>query len=301
MKTIAFIAALLAASAAQAQTGGAPAPAAEKKIEVQGHRGSRGTHPENTLPAFEEALRAGVDVLEFDMGVTKDGVVIVSHDPNVNPVICLGPDGKKLDKPVPIISLTLEELKKYDCGSLKNPRFPEQVPVPGTRIPTLDEVFAMVKASKAPAAGRVGFNIETKIFPYEPSLTPSPDRFAELVAAAVRRNGVEKRAVVQSFDARTLKALKKIAPEIRTAQLTYEELLDVLPALKAAGTDVWSPYFKWLTPEAVAEARAAGVPVVPWTLNEPKEWEFAVSLGVDAIITDYPARLIAWLKEKKLR
>ena len=92
--------------------------------------------PENTIPAFEYAIGVGVDVLELDMAVTKDDVVVVSHDPLLNPEICKGPSAS-----VPIRTLTLKELRQWDCGALKNPNFPRQQPVPGTRKPTLDEVL----------------------------------------------------------------------------------------------------------------------------------------------------------------
>lgn len=268
---------------------------------VHGHRGSRGTMPENTLPAFEEALKAGADVLELDLGVTKDDVVIVSHEPNVTPERCLGEGGAKLEKPVPIRSLTLAELKKYDCGKITNPKFPRQQAVPGTPMPTLEEVFMMVSRSKLPAARRAEFNIETKIFPYDPELTPPPAVFAGLVVTAVKRYGMGPRTMVQSFDVRTLKEVKMLAPEIRTSQLTYEELLDIVPALKAALTDIWSPNYKWITADAVKEAQKAGFKVAPWTINTPREWDIAIAAGVDAIITDYPADLVAHLKSKKLR
>ena len=279
----------------------AAAPALAAGPLVHGHRGSRGTVPENTIPAFEAALMAGADVLEMDMGVTKDGVVVISHEPKVTPERCLGPDGAKLDKPVPIRTLTLAELKKYDCGSLLNPKFPQQIEVPGTPMPTLDEVFTMAEKSGYAAAPEAQFNIETKIFPAEPELTPAPAEFARLVVDAVKKHGMEKRVIVQSFDVRTLKEVKKLAPAIRTSQLTYEELLDIVPALKAAGTDIWSPNSRWITPEAVKEAHAAGIQVAPWTINTKKEWDLALAAGVDAIITDYPAALVEYLESKKLR
>lgn len=272
-----------------------------KNIEVHGHRGSRGTRPENTLPAFEEALRAGVDVLELDMAVTKDGVVVISHDPHITPKRCLGPDSKKLEHSMTIRELTLGEVKRYDCGSIPDPNFPQQLLVPGTRIPTLDEMFALVSASKYPAAAKVGFNIETKIFPAEPGLAPSPAEFAKLVTAIVKKHGMEKRTIVQSFDVRTLREIKKIAPKIRTSQLTHEELLDIVPALKSAKTDIWSPNHKWITANSVKAAHSAGMQVAPWTVNTPKEWDEVIAKGADAIITDYPAELIAFLKAKQLR
>ena len=275
--------------------------AAGKAPLVHGHRGSRGTVPENTLPAFKAALMAEADVLEMDMGVTRDNVVVISHEPKVTPERCLGPDGKALEKAVPIRSLTLAELKKYDCGTLLNARFPQQLAVPGEHMPTLDEVFVMVKASGYQAAAKVEFNIETKLFPSEPELTPAPAEFARLVLEVIRKHGMEKRVIVQSFDVRTLKEIKKLNPAVRTSQLTNDDLLDIVPALKAAGTDIWSPNYLWITTGAVREAQAAGIQVAPWTLNTKKDWDFALEAGVDAIITDYPAALVEYLHEKKLR
>lgn len=291
MKNILFLALLAAA---------VPALAADFKLPaVHGHRGSRGTVPENTLPAFEAALLGGADVLEMDLGVTKDGVVVVSHEPDVTPERCLDADGKKLDKPVPLRDLTLAQLKKYDCGTLLNPRFPQQIGVPGTPMPTLGEVFDMVKKSGYPAAARAEFNIETKIYPSEPELTPSPEEFARLVTEVVRKHGLEARVMVQSFDVRTLRAVKKLAPAIRTSQLTYESLVDIVPALKNSRVDIWSPNYRWITLEAVREAQAAGIKVAPWTINTRKEWDTAIAAGVDAIITDYPAALVEHLEALK--
>lgn len=272
-----------------------------RTISVHGHRGTRGTRPENTLPAFEEALRAGVDVLELDMAVTKDGRVVISHDPHITPERCLGPDGKELKQQIAIRGLSLAEVKRYDCGSLPNPRFPRQIPVQGTRIPTLDEVFDMVRTSTYPAAAKAEFNIETKIFPSEPELTPTPYEFARLAAETIIRNQMEKRVIVQSFDVRTLREIRKISPAIRISQLTSEDLTDIVPALKSANADIWSPDHKWITADSVADAHAAGIKVAPWTINTPEEWDKVIAEGADAIITDYPADLIAYLKEKKLR
>jgi glycerophosphoryl diester phosphodiesterase len=173
--------------------------------------------------------------------------------------------------------------------------------VTGARIPTLEEIFAMVEASKYPAAAKVEFNMETKSFPGEPKLAPSPAEFAKMVTEIVKRHGMEKRTIVQSFDVRTLREIKKIEPEIRTSQLTGEELVDIVPALKSARADIWSPNYKWITAASIREAHAAGIQVAPWTINTPEEWDMAIAAGVDAIITDYPEDLIYYLKAKKLR
>src|SRR5580704_2672807 len=158
-------------------------PAAQK-ILVHGHRGARAIYPENTLPAFEYAIQQGVDFLEMDLAVTKDNVLVISHDPHINPEICTGPHPA-----IAIHELTLAELQQYDCGTLKNPRFPKQQPVPGTRIPTLDEVLGLGTGNQ------VQFNIETKSFPDHPELTPPPDIFALMMLKVIRKHEMESRCI----------------------------------------------------------------------------------------------------------
>ncbi|OGR60578.1 MAG: hypothetical protein A2X36_13195 [Elusimicrobia bacterium GWA2_69_24] len=271
-----------------------PAGAAGKGPAVHGHRGCRGILPENTLSAFKEALRLGVDVLELDTGVSRDGVVVISHNRELDPAICLGPDGKPA-KPEPIHSLTLAELKAYDCGTLKNPRFPGQSPRPGERIPSLAELFALAKDSK------VEFNIETKLVPGEPDVTPSPEEFAGRLVSVVNEYGLQSRVIVQSFDRRTLEAVRKLEPRIRLAMLTSDNLLDFAAVAKAQKVDIISPDQLWITKADVDALHAAGVQVAPWTVNDEKGWARMLELGVDAVITDYPGALIAWLKKRGLR
>src|SRR5262245_19553289 len=259
-------------------------------ILVHGHRGARALRPENTIPAFEYAIQAGVDVLEMDMAVTKDDVLVVSHDPLLNPELCKGPGPAR-----PIRTLTLGELRQWDCGTLRNPRFPKQTPIPGTRIPTLDEVFDLA------SRGKFEFNIETKIFVDHPEYTPSPENFARLVLEAVRRHGLEARVILQSFDFRTLHAIKALAPAMRLSAL-YEQGPDsFVEVARRAGALIVSPEKDLVTPRKVKAAHAAGLQVVPWTANTRPEWDALVFAGVDAIISDDPAALIAYLKEKKLR
>jgi len=277
------------------------ADGAARALEVHGHRGSRGTRPEDTLPAFEEALRAGVDVLELDLGVTRDNVLVVSHDQHVNQDICLGPEGKKIETAPLINSLTLEELKQYDCGALPNPKFPAQLPVPGARIPTLAEVFDLAAASKHPGASKVKFNIETKIDPGQPGNSPAPAAFAKLVADLVKKYALEERVIVQSFDYRTLAEIKKLSARILRAQLTSDDLVAPADAVNSGKAQILSPFFQWINKDVVDQAHKAGIQVVPWTLNEPADWDKALAYGVDGIITDYPQALIEFLKEKKLR
>ncbi|MBI3550901.1 MAG: glycerophosphodiester phosphodiesterase [Elusimicrobia bacterium] len=286
---------LLISSSALCAAQAAPA------VKVHGHRGTRGMRPENTLAAFREALRVGVDALELDMGVTKDDAVVVSHDQRVNPDHCLDAAGKPLTDSPPIRVLTLKQFKSYDCGSLRNPRFPDQVLSPGERMPTLDEVFELVARSTYPAAKTVEFNIETKIVPSAPELSPEPERFALLVAAAVERRGLASRVILQSFDYRTLAALRKRLPQVRLSLLTSDNLFDLSAAARSLGADFVSPDQQWITKDEVRRLHADGVQVLPWTVNDEAGWDRMIELGVDGIITDYPERLIAYLRARKLR
>jgi glycerophosphoryl diester phosphodiesterase len=286
-------------------------------FDLQGHRGARGLAPEDTLAGFAKALQIGVTTLETDLGVTKDGVIVLSHDPVLNPDIVRGPDGRWLDAPGPAInSLTLAELKRFDVGRIKPStkyaqQFGQQEPMDGARIPTLHELFELAKASgKTPR-----FNIETKLSPDKSGEAPDPETFARLVVQAVRGAGMTARTTIQSFDWRTLLAAKKMAPEIETVCLTAQSTLrdstqdagrrpspwlagldpagygGSVPRLaKAAGCGTWSPRFIELTAEAVAEAHGLGLKVVPWTINAPSDMARVIDMKVDGLITDYPDR-----------
>lgn len=259
--------------------------AANAKVLVHGHRGARAMRPENTLPAFEYAIGQGVDALELDLAVTKDNVLVVSHDPLMNPAVCAGPKAN-----VPIHELTLAEVREYDCGAKKNAAFAKQEPVPGTKMPTFEEVLAL-----APK-GRFEFNVETKIFPDKPQLSPSPEDFVALVLAAVRKHHLESRVILQSFDFRTLRAMKKIAPEIRRSALVMATTKSYPEIAREAEATIVSPYYMGVTAEKVKAAHDAGLQVIPWTANDPASWQKLIDAGVDAIITDDPASLIAYLK-----
>jgi len=275
-----FGAAALAASFARGDT---------RRILVHGHRGARARRPENTIPAFKYAIEQGVDVLELDVAVTKDNVAVVSHDPLINAAICSGPKTG-----IPIHTLSLADLHEYDCGARRNPNFPTQVPQPGTRIPTLDEVFDLSKGT------RVWFNVETKIFADKSELTPGPEEFTKMILDLIRKHGIEKRVILQSFDPRTLRVMKKLDPSIPRAAL-FETNRDWPEVAKEFEATLYSPEYHLVTKERVAQAHAAGLQVVPWTVDKPEDWQKMADTGVDAIITDDPASLIAWLKEKGLR
>lgn len=283
-------------------------------FDLQGHRGARGLAPENTLPAFERALQVGVSTLELDIGVTADGVVVVAHDPYLNPAITRDSAGKWLEGKGPLLrTLTWAQLQAYDVGRIKADTpyattFSTQEPRDGTRVPALAQLFELVKARNA---NHVRFNIETKIDPRAPADTVAPAQMVDALLKAIRDAGMTRRVTIQSFDWRTLQMVQVLEPAIPTVYLTVQtasndntqgglwtadmQLADhggsVPRLVKAAGGKVWSPNAGALTEAAVKEAQRLGLKVVPWTVNNPADMERIVSWGVDGLITDYPDRL----------
>ena len=283
-------------------------------FDLQGHRGARGLLPENSLPAFQRALEIGVTTLELDIAVTKDGVLVVHHDPALNPDITRDASGRFLEGRGPVIhSLTWAELQAYDVGRLKPgtayaKSFPDQQPVDGTRIPRLSDLFDLVKRS---GDERVRFDIETKLSPDAPDETPAPEAFARALVDEIRKAGMASRATIQSFDWRTLQVVQKIAPEIPTSYLSLQRRFDnigvgrpegsrwtagfqyrdhgsVPRMIKAAGGATWSVYFGDASPALVKEAQSLGLKVLVWTVNEPQAIDRMLDMGVDGLITDRP-------------
>ncbi len=297
-------------------------------FDLQGHRGARGLFPENSLPAFEGALALGVTTLEFDLGMTRDGVLVVYHDRRLAPDRTRGPDGSWLESPGPLLTeLRYEELAGYDIGRLRPDskaaaRFPGQAGLDGIAIPTLDALLARAEAL---SGGAIRYNIEIKLSPLAPAETPTPEAFAQVLVERLRAASVAKRATVQSFDWRTLAGVQALAPEIATVCLTAErDWLDTLqrgqpgaspwtagldlddfdgsvPRLvKAAGAAVWSPSFRDLREAELHEAHRLGLRVLPYTVNDPADMASLIALGVDGLITDYPDRLRRVMAERNI-
>lgn len=260
-------------------------------FDLQGHRGARGLAPENTLPAFAAALSIGVTTLELDVGVTRDGVVAVHHDRALNPDIARGPDGRWLEQRGPAIhSLSYAELAGYDLGRLKPGSdyarpFAAQRPVDGARAPKLAEVFALARKA---GNQTVRFNIETKLSPQAPEETLPPADFARAVVAEIRKAGVASRSSVQSFDWRTLAVVQAEAPDIATVYLSGQKFPDAPQKVGQSGGRIWAPNFNALDAAAFREARALGLQVIVWTVNEPAQIAAMLDLGVDGIISDRP-------------
>ena len=301
-------------------------PGALPTFDVQGHRGARGLAPENTLPGFETALAVGVTTLEMDVGMTGDGVLVVSHDRRLNPDRTRGPKGTWLEPSTPtLFDLDFADLAHYDVGrprpeGTSATRFPEQQSLDGVPIPALADVLARTEHL---SGGTMHYNIEIKTSPLAPDETAPPAVIAEALVAALADTEVTGRTTVQAFDWAPLRHVQELAPRSPTVYLTAERPwldnvergrpgaspwtagIDVdahessLPrAVKAAGGHVWSPYFRDLREADLWEAHRLGLRVVVWTVNDPADMASLIDLGVDGIITDYPDRLRAVMADK---
>ena len=269
---------------------------AAEHIDVQGHRGARALLPENSLAAFEYALELGVDTLEFDTGISKDGVVVIAHDQTINPIICQYKNGDAVNDELWIHQLSLSEIKQFDCGSKKNPRFEQQKTIPGTEIPTLSELFELVSKSDLKNAKTVLFNIETKSDPLLPHAQPAPDDFVAAVYELIKEYGFENRVTLQSFDHRTLLSAAKIAPELQRSALFKDAPEEWLEAALAADAHTISPHHQIIDRKTVALMQDEGLAVIPWTANSKRQWARLLKLGVDGIITDDPKGLLEYLE-----
>ncbi len=286
-----------------------------RTLDLQGHRGARGLLPENTLPAFARALAIGVTTLELDCAITRDGVIVVSHDATLNPDITRDERGRWITRDdLAIAQFTFAALQRFDVGRI-NPacdyaqRFPRQQPIDGTRMPRLEAVLEL--AQRGCGTG-VRLNIETKISPLFPLRTLAPDAFATTLIKMIKNNNLQNSVTVQSFDWRTLATVQREAPLLKTAYLSAQQPFfdNILAQAKsspwnaglhvsqfdysvprmivAAGGAIWSPCSEDVDAANLSEAHALGLSVVVWTVNDEAQIQRMIELGVDGIISDYP-------------
>lgn len=311
----------------------------ERRFDLQGHRGARGLRPENTLPAIETALDLQVTTLEVDLHRTEDGVPVLFHDEALHERLARVEGAADVPEPKnrPRVSaLTLAQLRQYIVdGNPDVQRFPEQrrEPTPLAQafaaerklspyvIPTLAELLDFTvayackpgenvgkSAAQRERAARIRFNLELKRVPFRPEFTG--DRFdgkaaAELEIAVVkclREKNLVERCVVQSFDHRAVQAARALEPRLAGAVL-IANTAPVQPAAlaQAADASIYSPDFQFLDAEVVRSVQAAGLRIIPWTVNDTADMERLLDWGVDGLITDYPNRLIPLLQRRHMR
>lgn len=277
-------------------------------FDIQGHRGARGLFPENTLEGFQAAAALGVRCFELDVGVTRDGVPVVHHDPALNPDTTRGPDGAWLAGTGPLLrDMPYADLARYDVGRLQ-PGTPyaalygSQSPQDGARIPALETVLRL-------CAG-VRFNIELKLLPAEPCLTAAPEDMVERVLRAADDAGAADRVTIQSFDWRAPRHARRLRPRMPCGWLTMAESVrdaplwrgipeascrigDIPDAVAAEGGGTWTPHHSSLTPDLLARAHLLGLLVIPWTVNDPEAMRRFMGWGADGLISDWPDRVLA--------
>ena len=274
-----------------------------KKIDIQGHRGARGLLPENTIPAFIKALELGVTTLELDLAVTKDGELLVSHEPYMNPEIALDSLGNEIPEKEGlahnIYQMTYEQIQKYDVGKKAHPRFPGQEKMKASKPLLIDLVTAVEDYRAENNLGPVWWNIEIKSDPRGDNLYhPAPDEYSKLVYDFIQENMDHKQVNVQSFDFRVLKYFNENYPDMVLAALVENEN-GIDENLKDLGftPDIYSCYFKLLDAEKVAYLQEKNIKVIPWTINETKDIKMAIEWQVDGIISDYPDRVLKIISE----
>ncbi|MCB0405810.1 MAG: hypothetical protein KDD51_13590 [Bdellovibrionales bacterium] len=265
--------------------------AKERRMKILGHRGSRGTHPENTLASFAEAVAAGADGIELDVQFSADRVGVVYHDPKIGSKHCLL-NGKKPRKTTVIAEVDLPTIKQYDCGATFQPLFPRQKlqKLSPTPILTLEEFFAWAKAH----APKLEWVVELKMPPRSQKTVPDRAQFARATCDLIRHYRIEKRVVLQSFDHALLQECRTELPQVTRSHLFHSE--KNFPDLAAQhGASRVSPNFRLLNPKTMGRCKELGLVVTPYTVNRAASWRQALQFGVDALITDYPRKLATWM------
>jgi glycerophosphoryl diester phosphodiesterase len=281
--------------AAFAQDGPAEAPVKDRPpIAVIAHRGGALLRPENTMPAFEHAAGIGAEYLEFDMEMTADDRIAVYHDATINTDFCKQRSGAAAT-PAPVRALSFAATQELDCGAGVRPQYagPRHVAVPGARIPELGEVLRAFRDSDAL------FFAETKI---PKGADIDPVKFATLLDAAVRENGLEDRLILQSFDFRTIDALHTINPRIRTCLLGVpRQTRDYLAMLRQHNATCIVLADNEIDSAETASLRTAGILVFSGVADREEQWQKYVDLGFDAIFTNDPEGVIRFLDRSGLR
>src|SRR4029453_14683954 len=245
---------------------------------VVAHRGASSTRPENTIPSFEEAIRLGAGILEFDVRLSRDGVPVVIHDAAVDRTT----DGTGL-----VHELTADELSSLNAGTAAEP----------TPLPTLAEVLRCV-------SGRAAIAVEIKNIPGEPAFEPTREPIVEAVHAELERQGFEGAVLVVSFNPSSIAASKAVAPGVPTGFLTTDlvEPREALAYAVSAGHDMILPGTRASIPAGpsfVGEVHAAGLRLGTWTGDDPETFGMLLGRGFDTVASNDPEMALAVLAERR--
>ena len=263
-------------------------------FQLQGHRGARGLVPENTIPSFLKCLELGVNAFEFDVVISRDKQVLVSHEAWFNPDITTKPDGNPMqageEKNYLFYQMPYEEIRQFDCGQRGNPKFIQQKPQPAHK-PLLSEVIQACEDYIADHyLSPVTYNIEIKTHENGDGVyQPKPETFARLVLEVIEKAGVQNQCIVQSFDPRIVQALNKLTDDVPLS-LLVDNFLTMEQNLSNLGfvPDYYAPHYKLIGKNTISKAHQKGMKVITWTVNDLDIMQDLIQQGIDIIITDYP-------------
>ena len=283
-------------------------------VDVQAHRGGMGLRPANTLEAMKHAIDLGVNTLEMDIVVSKDGRVLLCHDRYFTWQETTRPDGTFITKEEPrqyLWNLTYDEIAGYDVGQRQHPDYPEQVTGPAKR-PLLSEVLAFTeKYAKKKGLPPLKYNIEIKSHDdYDTGIEgvdwPEYHEFVDLCLSVILPFDLGDRLIIQSFDDRALSYINVKYPDLILSYLVGAEEAEWLDNMemdfdrvlaKIGFVPEWfSPASIYATRSCVDEAHRRGMKVVTWTVDSYEEMIRMIDAGVDAIISNYPDRLLEVVK-----
>ena len=269
-------------------------------IDVQAHRGGAGLMPENTISAMKNAIDLKVNTLEFDLQLSQDGKVVVSHDNYFHPRYSTRPDGTLIQADDPkeyLYTMPYDSIVKYDVGLRFVERWPEQVKVAEVKPLASDLIEFAESYAKEQGLAPLGYNIEIKSWPGdgEGTLWPDYKTFCDTCIPVLLAENLGERLIVQSFDVRALEYMHEKWPDLILSYLTDEDEPDIEEILGNLSfkPQWWSPHYSVVTKENVEYCHSLGIGVVPWTVDDPAEMQRLVDCGVEAIISNYPDRLIA--------
>jgi glycerophosphoryl diester phosphodiesterase len=265
-------------------------------FDVEGHRGSRGLMPENTIPAMYKAIDLGVTTLEMDVVITKDKKVVLSHEPFFSHEITTKPDGREVqqeeESSLNIYQMNYDQVKLFDVGTKKHPRFLRQEKIRASKPLLADLIDSVEWYCKQKELRVPEYNIETKSMPLtDGTFHPSPQEFVELVMGVAHSKGIQERMIIQSFDFRTLQYVHQHHPLIRTAMLVEDfDKRSLEQQLKDLGftPTIYSPAYSLVNGPLIEKCHQLKMKVIPWTVNDKPTIEQLKEIGVDGIITDYP-------------
>lgn len=295
---VATLSVLLLASCARDATveeAGGSGHEPQARILMSAHRGGPVHWPENTVPAFQESIALGVEILEFDMNLTADDRVVLHHDITVNPVICQPDEANPVEHGA-IRGLTLAQAQSFDCGATPPPEFPGQRTMPGVGMPSLDEFLVAVKDSDTVLFG------ETKMPKGDQIDSIDPELFVQRISEAVQRHGLEERFILQSGDYRTIDAMHRVNPRIRTCLLRMGEAKpDFVGMARRHNAACVVMRLDYGDAGDIRTLKDAGLIVYSDVADREDQWDAYVELGVDAILTNDPIALRGYLVRKGLR